>query len=65
MLHPEIAQKAQAQIDEVVGTGQLPTLEDRPELPYIDCIIKEVLRYAMHSFFQPKITQQGSTTPQT
>ena len=44
ILHPEVAKKAQAQIDEVLGVEQLPVLKDRPELPYIDCIIKEVLR---------------------
>lgn len=49
MLHPEVTKKAQAQIDEVVGTEQLPSLEHRPDLPYIDCILKEVLRYVMQS----------------
>ena len=37
--------KAQTEIDEVVGDDRLPTLEDRPHLPYIDCILKEALRY--------------------
>lgn len=30
--------KAQALLDEVVGTGRMPTFEDRPKLPYIDAI---------------------------
>ena len=42
--HPEVLLKAQAEIDEVLGHDHLPTLEDRPNLPYIDCLLKEVLR---------------------
>jgi cytochrome P450 len=43
--HPEIQSKAQAELDEVVGTDRLPLLEDRPNLPYIENIIKEVHRF--------------------
>lgn len=43
--HPEVARKAQQQIDEAMAGVRLPTLKDRPKLPYVDCILKEVLRY--------------------
>ena len=43
--HPEVAKKAQAEIDEVLGEGRLPSMQDRDNLPYIDCVLKEVLRY--------------------
>ena len=43
--HPEIAKKAQVEIDEAIGNDRLPTLQDRVDLPYTDCILKEVLRY--------------------
>ncbi|KAI5121128.1 hypothetical protein M0805_002800 [Coniferiporia weirii] len=43
-LHPEVAKKAQRDIDNVVGTARLPVLEDRSDLPYIDCIIRELYR---------------------
>ena len=43
--HPEVAKKAQAEIDRVIGNERLPTFEDRASLPYIDCILKEVHRY--------------------
>ena len=42
---PDAVKKAQSQIDEVVGMERLPTLGDRPSLPYVDCIFKEVIRY--------------------
>ena len=44
-LHPEVAKKAQAEIDAVVGNDRLPTFEDRADLPYVDALSKEVLRW--------------------
>ncbi|KAH7890614.1 cytochrome P450 [Phlebopus sp. FC_14] len=41
---PAAQQRAQAEIDEVIGAGRLPGLADRDSLPYVDCLIKEVLR---------------------
>ncbi|KDQ13799.1 hypothetical protein BOTBODRAFT_33236 [Botryobasidium botryosum FD-172 SS1] len=43
--YPEVQRKAQAEIDSVVGEGRLPTFADRPALLYINCIIKEILRW--------------------
>lgn len=44
-LNPEAQEKAQAQIDLVLGGERLPTLDDRPSLPYVDAIIRELYRY--------------------
>jgi len=44
ILHPNIQEKAQAEIDRVVGSERLPTFADRKDLPYIDAILKETLR---------------------
>ena len=44
-LHPEVQKKAQAEIDAVVGADRLPDIEDRPSLPYINALIKELLRW--------------------
>ncbi|KAG9077390.1 hypothetical protein FRC06_008948 [Ceratobasidium sp. 370] len=43
--HPEVQAKAQAEIDRVIGTKRLPTFEDQPQLPYVDQIMKEVMRW--------------------
>ena len=48
--YPEAMRKAQKEIDQVIGTDQLPTLEDRPDLPYVECLVKEVIRY-ISTFF--------------
>lgn len=47
LLHPNVAAHAQCEIDQVTGGPgmRLPTFEDRCHVPYVDCIIKEVLRY--------------------
>lgn len=44
VLHPEVYKRAQVQLDTVVGNDRLPELDDRPELPYLECILKEVYR---------------------
>ncbi|KAJ5375883.1 cytochrome P450 [Penicillium cosmopolitanum] len=45
-LHPEVALKAQAELDSVVGQDRLPTWEDEQKLSYVRAIIKEVHRWA-------------------
>lgn len=44
-LYPEAQRKAQEEIDAVVGTHRLPTIDDRDRLPYVNCLLKEVLRW--------------------
>jgi cytochrome P450 len=43
--HPEVQQKAQAELDAVVGPERLPTIEDMDRLPYIRGCVKETLRW--------------------
>ena len=45
VLHPDKMRLAQAQIDAVVGRERLPTYADRANLPYVDAMVKEVLRW--------------------
>lgn len=47
-LNQEVLKRAQDEIDSVVGADRLPTMNDRPNLPYIDCIVKEVFRCALN-----------------
>ena len=44
-LHPNVAAKGQEELDRVVGRDRLPDLSDRESLPYIEAILKEVLRW--------------------
>ncbi|EMS48849.1 Cytochrome P450 81D1 [Triticum urartu] len=42
--HPNAMAKARVELDEVVGTGRLMEEADLPSLPYLQCIITEILR---------------------
>lgn len=44
VLYPDVQQKAQEELDAVVGSERLPTWEDRENLPYIRAIVEESLR---------------------
>ena len=43
--HPDAQRRAQAEIDAVVGSKRLPTLDDMPLLPYTTALVKECLRW--------------------
>ncbi|KAI0278758.1 cytochrome P450 [Russula aff. rugulosa BPL654] len=45
LLHPEIQKVAQEELDAVTMRERLPTFEDRPRLPFVDAICKEVIRW--------------------
>ncbi|KAK5996404.1 Cytochrome P450 monooxygenase CLM2 [Cladobotryum mycophilum] len=45
VLHPEVQRKAQEEIDRVTGGSRLPRLEDRENLPYVEAIATETLRW--------------------
>jgi len=47
-LHTSEQQKAQAELDAVVGTDRLPTPADRTRLPYFEALLSEVLRMYIH-----------------
>ena len=44
LIFPEVQVKAQKCLDEVVGAGRLPGMDDYPNLPYIVCCAKESTR---------------------
>ncbi|KLO17831.1 cytochrome P450 [Schizopora paradoxa] len=46
IVNPEIQRRAQLEIDQFVATeGRLPSFEDRTQLPFVGCILKEVYRF--------------------
>nr|RBQ90699.1 hypothetical protein FVER53263_12380 [Fusarium verticillioides] len=44
-LFSKAQKKAQWEIDEVIGSERLPSLSDRQSLPYVNALVKEVLRW--------------------
>ncbi|KAG8723938.1 hypothetical protein FRC09_001047 [Ceratobasidium sp. 395] len=45
VLYPEVQKKIQVELDSVLGEDRLPELSDRESLPYLNCTIKEALRW--------------------
>lgn len=45
VLYPEAQAKARAEIESVLGEGQLPTFADESSLPYLSAVVSEVLRW--------------------
>ncbi|CCM04535.1 uncharacterized protein FIBRA_06716 [Fibroporia radiculosa] len=45
VIYPQVFQKAQAEIDRVIGHARLPEFSDRASLPYLECVLKEVYRW--------------------
>jgi Cytochrome P450 len=44
-LYPDVIQKAHEELDKVVGRDRLPQISDKPSLPYIHALVKEVFRW--------------------
>lgn len=44
-IYQDVQRRARAELDAVVGPDRLPTLEDRPNLPYLNALVTEVLRW--------------------
>ncbi|KAI9457946.1 cytochrome P450 [Lactarius psammicola] len=47
LAYPEAQDKAQAELDEVVGSARPPTFADLPSLHYIRAMVKEALRWSL------------------
>jgi cytochrome P450 len=44
-LHPDIQKKAQIEIDTSTGAHRLPEFEDRPSMPFVEALYREVMRW--------------------
>ncbi|CAH1266085.1 CYP2D6 [Branchiostoma lanceolatum] len=46
ILHPDIQQKVQQEIDSVLGPNQVPSMEHRSQMPYTEATLSEITRMA-------------------
>ncbi|KAJ7366948.1 cytochrome P450 [Mycena albidolilacea] len=44
-LHPDIQKKAQIEIEASTGAHRLPEFEDRPSMPFVEALYREVMRW--------------------
>ena len=56
ILFPEVQKRAQEELDSVISRDRLPTYDDKPRLPYIEAMSKELLRWHM-------VTPLGTGSP--
>jgi len=67
--HPQAQSKVQSELDSVVGRARLPSLSDRPGLPYTEAVLAEIQRYAnivpqgVAHCSNRDVTVQGVTIP--
>lgn len=45
LIYPDMQKKAQAELDRVIGRHRLPDFADKTELPYLDAVMRECLRW--------------------
>jgi cytochrome P450 len=64
-LHPEAQTKAQAEIDAVVGRDRLPDFNDRDNLPYVDALLRETLRWQVITPFGELSLRPPQATAET
>ncbi|KAI4520031.1 cytochrome P450 [Schizophyllum commune Loenen D] len=43
--HPEVQERARAELHAVVGSDRLPEMEDRVNLPYVERVVQETFRF--------------------
>ena len=74
VLYPEAQQKAQDEIDAVVGTGRLPDFDDEASLPYVSALCQEVQRwhpvaplgkFTLSTFIRTNCDALSRNSPQT
>ena len=44
-LYQDVQKRAQAELDSVLGHSRIPDADDRERLPYVDALVKELLRW--------------------
>jgi cytochrome P450 len=44
-LYPQVQKLAQEELDRVLASDAMPTFEYRPQLPYIEAVTREVVRW--------------------
>ncbi|KAI9428531.1 hypothetical protein H4582DRAFT_1990674 [Lactarius indigo] len=45
ILYPEVQKRARAELYSVTSRDRLPTYDDKPHLPYVEAMNKELMRW--------------------
>ncbi|XP_072043720.1 cytochrome P450 2J6-like [Amphiura filiformis] len=70
LLYPDIQERVQEEIDNVVGRNRLPILSDKTHLPYTEAVILEIQRHAsvvhitLPRYIQKDVSFRGHILPE-
>ena len=58
VLHPDVQERAQDEIDRIIGNERLPDFSDKDSLPYVEQVLQECRRFGGLDEFilQPLLT---------
>ncbi|XP_048034959.1 cytochrome P450 2J4 isoform X1 [Megalobrama amblycephala] len=60
--YPDVQEKVQSEIDQVIGQTRQPLMEDRTHLPYTYAVMHEVQRFAnVLAFIPPRVASKDTT----
>jgi cytochrome P450 len=45
VIYPDVQLRAQAELDSVAGRGRLPEFSDKQDMPYVNAVMSECLRW--------------------
>ena len=51
VLNPDVQRRVQAEIDDVIGRGRLPTMKDKPNLVFTEATVLECQRMGNIALF--------------
>ena len=54
--HPEVVKRVHLDIDSITYKERLPTLDDRKDLPIVDCVMREVFRCVPSAVIEDLLT---------
>ncbi|KAJ7159322.1 cytochrome P450 [Mycena crocata] len=58
-LYPDVQKKAQEEVDLLLKGNRLPSVEDRPSLPYVNAVITETMRWHVSlPLSMPRVAEQ-------
>ena len=61
-LNPEVQKTVQEEIDEVIGSSRLPTMKDKPTMPYTEATLLECQRLGNIALFSvPRCVTRDTT----
>ena len=60
MHYPHVQEKCFKELREVIGLNRSPSMSDKPNMPYFEATVAEILRYSNLVLFVPRLTSKDA-----